>query len=152
MAEWGVAISKICFRVSERHDGLPSGATPIADQIRAAIELRPPLSLIVVQDACDATLSLEVEGEVISAWYSGHTLFAGAAATGTLQLSAAGKTTLTHRLDGRIEPPSTITYVEGDDPPFSTPDEAPLWGTVRSDFVDAVTAWFGPEFADLHGT
>lgn len=70
----------VCLGGSESYVGYPaSGDSPLRSRLRAAIEIRPPFHLVVVEDGCDATITIDASGEVLSAEYLGAgLLYSGA--------------------------------------------------------------------------
>lgn len=118
------------------------GATPVSDAVVAGLA---DFGLPVVTDGCDATLSVEVEGEVLSAGYLGvGTIYAGADLHGRLALSAAGTETLSAPFDHRQAPPETFVTEPGADLPDRA-EEAPFVDTIEDELCSVLQSWIrGP--------
>lgn len=113
--------------------------SPVADALHRALADR---HLAVVESGCDASLTVAVEGEPLSARYGlvgtpqAAIHYTGAAVTGTVSLSSTGRPTLSHSLDGRIDPPDSTGY--GD----SEPSDAPFADVVEEGLCVAFLTWF----------
>ncbi|MFH1104909.1 MAG: hypothetical protein V1757_08230 [Actinomycetota bacterium] len=118
------------------------GAAPVSDAIAAGLA---DFGLPVVSDGCDATLAVEVEGEVLSAGYLGvGTIYVGADLHGRLALSAAGNPTLSAPFERRQAPPETYVIEPGADLPDRA-EEAPFVDTIQDDLCAVLQSWItGP--------
>ena len=119
------------------------GATPVSDAIAAGLA---DFGLAVVSEGCDATLLVEVGGEVLSTGYLGvgEPLYVGADLHGRLALSAAGNLTLSGAFEHRQAPSETYVVSPGADLP-DRPEEAPFVDTIEDDLCEVLQSWIrGP--------
>lgn len=118
------------------------GTTPVRDAIAAGFA---DGGVTVVTSGCDATLLIEIEGEVLSAGYTAGVLYAGADIQGRLTLTAEGEPTLTASLQARHDPPETYVLLEGESPPHD-PEDAPILDTIEDDLCAVFESWIDGPF------
>ena len=118
------------------------GATPVSDAVAAGLA---DFGLPVVAEGCDATLLVEVGGEVLSTGYLGvGELYAGADLQGRLTLTAAGNVTLSASFEHRQAPPETYVTSPGADLPDRA-EEAPFVDTIEGELCTVLGSWItGP--------
>jgi hypothetical protein len=117
------------------------GTTPVRDAIAAGFA---DGALAVVTSGCDATLLVEIEGEVMSAGYTAGVLYTGADIQGRLTLTAEGKPTLTASLQARSDPPETYVLLQVESLP-DDPEDSPILDTIEDDLCAVFESWIiGP--------
>ncbi|MCJ7726167.1 MAG: hypothetical protein MUP76_07255 [Acidimicrobiia bacterium] len=142
--EWGaLGVATVCLGGSEHHTGTPASFTPIIDSIRQSFDDAGQAQ--IVTSGCDVTIDVEVNGQPLSESYNigvAGRFYTGADVTGTISLSADGRTSLVASISNRMDPPDSFVLPEWKDPP-SDPIEAPIWRTVEDGVCAAFAEWFG---------
>lgn len=142
--DWqGKAVSTLCVEGEEDYGSGPNAATPVQEGIASFF------SDIVIDDGCDATITVALVGEARSATYSldspgsqGIEFYTGAEVDGTMSLTAEGELPLSVSVGGYVSPPSSLT--EGGHNPRA-PLGAPFWGAAYYDVCAVLQQWFGAD-------
>lgn len=142
----GALVGSICLEGEEDYGSGINAFTPVRDGIDQVLISR------VVDEGCDATLTVFVSGRARSANYTSGRLYTGAEVQGTLSLTAPGRTPLVAEIAGEKEPPARLSLPPGFEPP-RTEAEAPIWDVIRDSVCTALGGWFNGETstAGLYG-
>ncbi len=142
----GALIGSICLEGEEDYGGGTNAFTPVRDGLEQVLLLK------VVDEGCDATLTVFVSGRARSANYTTGRLYTGADVQGTMSLTAPGRVPLLAEIGGEKDPPARLSLPPGFDPP-RTEAEAPIWDVIRDSVCLALGDWFNRETstAGLYG-
>jgi hypothetical protein len=144
VGDWDDAtVSALCVEGEEDYGFGLNATTPIRDRIASLF------GDIVVEDGCDATITVSASGKALSATYavpespgSGVVFYTGAEVQGTISLKAEGESPLTATIAGYRSPPRSLT-VGAINP--RAPEGAPFWGVVYGNVCLVLQRWFGAD-------
>lgn len=145
--DWGgKTVSALCVGGEEDYGSAPGAATDVQEGIASLI------GAIVVDDGCEATITVSLVGEARSATYANPEspgtqvmLYTGAAVQGTISLTADGEVPLTRSIRGSVATPPSITVGFG----ARDPSGAPFWGAVHDSVCRVLQRWFGADDPSL---
>jgi hypothetical protein len=137
---WNKSLRTLCLVIDETYLGIDEEFTPIGNKIEKY--LSKGNTTIDNSADCDATLTVTIRGNALSANYSGAgTLYLGAEVNGMISLEAPGFDTLKQSISGQVNPPKEFSTFEG----LPLPDtirNAPYWDAGAMDICNAITGWF----------
>jgi hypothetical protein len=135
-------IRTLCLKVNETYDWTDDEITLLEEETHW--QLFDRYYLAVVEDGCDAVLTVDVVGTPLSAHYfPAGDRYTGADVRGRLSLTASGFQKLTSSFHGRIEPPDKYAEYEHQNK-YTTPQEAPYREAAGEEILAILTEWFGP--------
>lgn len=142
----GALIGSMCVVGEEDYGSGNNAFTPVRDGIDQVLFIE------MVDEGCDATLTVFVAGRARSATYTTGRLYTGAEVQGTMSLTAPGRPPLVAEIGGKKEPPASLSLPPGFEPP-RTEAEAPIWDVIRDSVCMALGDWFNRETstAGLYG-
>ena len=135
-------IKTLCLEVNESYEWIDEELTLLEDDIHWLLLDR--YYLAIVEDGCDAVLTVDAFGAPLSArYFPAGQRYTGADVRGRMSLAAAGFPKLTDPFHGRIEPPEKYSEYEHQQL-YYTPQEAPFRKAARREILPILTDWFGP--------
>jgi hypothetical protein len=140
-------VSTLCVEGEEDYGSGANEVTPVQEGVASFF------GAMVVDDGCDATITISLTGEARSATYdtpnspeSQLLLYTGAGVQGAMSLTADGESPLNVSIGGTRSPPQSI--VQGGGNPRA-PLGAPFWGAAYDSVCIALQHWFGADDPNL---
>ena len=136
-------VRTLCLVANETYDRIDQDFTPIKNHLERMLFALYYFS--IVDDGCDAVLTIEATGTPISVRYiPAGDRYTGAEVGGWMSLAAPENPKLTGTFHGRVDPLEKYSELENQNL-YSTPEQAPFIKAVSIEVKDILIEWFGPE-------